>query len=78
MRTLHGSRIARQELVINLRGTFRVTFFCEAACQTGIGEGRLSKIVNGWIEPTEPERELIAQALGRDPDELFERQEVTA
>ena len=48
------------------------------ATQTGIGEGRLSKIVNGWIEPTEPERELIAQALGRDADELFARQEVTA
>jgi len=41
------------------------------ARQAGIGEGRLSKIVNGWITPTERERQAIAEALGRPAGELF-------
>ena len=38
---------------------------------TNIGEGRLSKIVNGWVEPTEPQRQAIAEALDRPVAELF-------
>lgn len=41
------------------------------AAQTGIGEGRLSRIVNGWVDPTEQQRQAIAEALGRPVAELF-------
>lgn len=44
------------------------------AAQTGIGEGRISKIVNAWIEPTQRERLAIAEALGKGADELFGHQ----
>jgi transcriptional regulator with XRE-family HTH domain len=40
---------------------------------TNIGEGRISKIVNGWQKPTEQERRAIAEALGKRVDELFGR-----
>ena len=41
------------------------------AAYTGIGEGRLSKIVNGWVDPTQQERDAIADALGKPAGELF-------
>ena len=41
------------------------------AARIGIGEGRLSKIVNGWVDPTERQRDAIADALGRPAAELF-------
>jgi hypothetical protein len=35
----------------------------------------LGRILNGVIEPTEPQRQRIAAALGRPADELFTRRE---
>jgi transcriptional regulator with XRE-family HTH domain len=37
----------------------------------GIGEARVSRIVNGWSQPTDDERKRIAEALNRDAAELF-------
>ncbi len=36
-----------------------------------IQESKLSKIVNGYIEPSKEEKERIAEALGRMKVELF-------
>jgi len=36
-----------------------------------ISDSKLSKIVNGYILPTEEEMNRLAQVLGREPEELF-------
>jgi len=36
-----------------------------------ISDSKLSKIVNGYIVPTEEEMKRLAQVLGREPEELF-------
>jgi len=41
------------------------------AKQIGIPDSKLSKIVNGYILPTEEEMNRLAQVLGREPEELF-------
>lgn len=38
---------------------------------TGIPEWRLSRIVNGWQEPTPAEQQLIANAVGVQREPLF-------
>ncbi len=43
----------------------------EVSLEIGISEVRLSKIVNGWYEPNQEEKELIARALGLLVDELW-------
>lgn len=42
------------------------------AAKSGIGEARISRIVNGWAEPSEDEQRKIAKALDRPRAELFE------
>ena len=41
------------------------------AKQAGIPDSKLSKIVNGYILPTEEEMNRLAQVLGKSQDELF-------
>ena len=41
------------------------------AKQAGISDSKLSKIVNGYILPTEEEMNRLAQVLGKDCEELF-------
>ena len=38
---------------------------CEAACQMGIRENRLSYIVRGHAQPSEREHEALEQSLGK-------------
>jgi transcriptional regulator with XRE-family HTH domain len=44
----------------------------------GIDEAYLSKIINGFREPSGALRGLIAEVLNSDPDWLFEKLHVTA
>jgi DNA-binding XRE family transcriptional regulator len=37
---------------------------------TGIHQSRISLIENGYVEPTDKEKALIAKALGFDVDEI--------
>lgn len=37
----------------------------------GIGETRMSRLVNGWSRPRREERRRIAEVLGREEDALF-------
>jgi hypothetical protein len=39
--------------------------------QIGISEARLSRIVNGWVVPTDDERSRIAVALNEHQADLF-------
>lgn len=39
---------------------------------TGIREDKISRIVQGWYQPTAAERRRIARALGRPEGSLFE------
>ena len=48
------------------------------AAQTGIGEARISRIVNGWCIPSDDERKLIAGAVGAPTTELFQAPRVIA
>jgi plasmid maintenance system antidote protein VapI len=41
------------------------------AAAIGIGEGRLSRIVNGWAMPSEDEQLRIATAVSAEPATLF-------
>ena len=41
------------------------------AKQAGIPDSKLSKIVNGYILPSEDEMNRLAHVLGREPEELF-------
>ena len=41
------------------------------AKQAGISDSKLSKIVNGYILPTEDEMNRLAQVLGKGREELF-------
>ncbi len=41
------------------------------AKQAGISDSKLSKIVNGYILPTEEEMNRLAQVLGKGREELF-------
>lgn len=43
----------------------------ELSLETTISQPRISQIKNGWARPTEKEKELIAEALGMRPDEIF-------
>jgi transcriptional regulator with XRE-family HTH domain len=43
----------------------------------GIDEAYLSKIINGFREPTGNIRGLIAEVLNSDPDWLFQKMQVT-
>lgn len=43
----------------------------EVAAEVGMDESKLSKIVNGHIEPTDDEKAAIATALGKPKDQLF-------
>lgn len=42
----------------------------------GIAESRLSKIVNGYAEPTENERRILSEELGWAEADLFPAQPV--
>lgn len=43
----------------------------------GIDEAYLSKIINGFREPSGNIRVLIAEVLNSDPDWLFQKMQVT-
>jgi len=43
----------------------------KVAKQADISDSKLSKIVNGYILPTEEEMKRLAHVLGREPEELF-------
>ena len=43
----------------------------QIAAVSGIPEARLSTLVHGWAEPRDHERNAIAAALGKLPEELF-------
>ena len=59
-------RFALHDAIRTLRYTQR-----EVAYMTGMGEGRLSGIVNGWVDPRPEERQKLASFLGRNAKELF-------
>jgi len=44
---------------------------------TGIGETRLSRIVNGWAKPRADEKDRIAGAVGMPVRALFEEERLT-
>jgi hypothetical protein len=44
----------------------------------GIDEAYLSKIINGFREPSENVRESIAEALNSDPDWLFQKIQISS
>jgi hypothetical protein len=44
----------------------------QLSVMTGIGETRLSRIVNGWIEAREDEKQRIAGAVGVPVAKLFD------
>jgi transcriptional regulator with XRE-family HTH domain len=48
----------------------------DIAREVRIFESRLSKIVNGYIEPSWDEKGRIAEVLGQKPEELFEKDEI--
>lgn len=62
---------------INKDTAFSWILFCtqtkqlDLALKTGIGQPRISMIKNGWISPTQKERDLIAEALGMKSDEIY-------
>lgn len=41
---------------------------------TNISESRLSRIIRGWIAPTENEKEIISRKLGIKQKEIFKAQ----
>ena len=43
----------------------------EVATAADLHESRMSQIVNGWREPTDAERKLLARILKRKPADLF-------
>jgi len=43
----------------------------QLAKQIGTSDSKLSKIVNGYILPTEEEMNRLAQVLGKSREELF-------
>jgi transcriptional regulator with XRE-family HTH domain len=43
----------------------------EIARKAGIHESRLSKLTNGYVEPTEREKKILSRVLQAPPDELF-------
>lgn len=57
------------ELLIAIVRHFRTQQRCSAAA--GVPTYRLSRIVNGWVRPTEVERARIAAALGESEAALF-------
>lgn len=64
-------------MVVTPRATLRDAIFrsgrsqIEIARQVGIHESRLSKIVRGWLEANDEERQILARALRTTEDELF-------
>jgi len=44
----------------------------------GIDEAHLSKIINGFREPSGNLRELIAEVLNSDPDWLFQKIQISS
>jgi transcriptional regulator with XRE-family HTH domain len=43
----------------------------QAAHAIGMDPSKLSKAINGWVQPTAEERKAIADYLGRPENELF-------
>jgi hypothetical protein len=43
----------------------------EASKALNLDPSKLSKIVNGWVEPKPNEREAIAEFLGKSENEIF-------
>lgn len=48
------------------------------AKMVGIDEAYLSRIINGFREPSDNVRELIAEVLKSDPDWLFQKIQISA
>lgn len=48
------------------------------ARMVGIDEAYLSKIINGFREPSRNIRELIAEVLNSDPDWLFQKFQINS
>ena len=40
--------------------------------ETGIRQCKISRIENGYLNPSEEERNILAEALGCKPEELFD------
>ncbi|MBI4489922.1 MAG: helix-turn-helix transcriptional regulator [Deltaproteobacteria bacterium] len=59
-------RITQLKLLIVKRRLIQA----DVAQAAGMSEGRLSRIVNGRVRPTEAERKYLAQALGMRREEL--------
>ena len=57
------------ELLIAIVRRFRTQQRCSAAA--GVQPYRLSRIINGWVQPSEEERARIARALGEPEAALF-------
>jgi hypothetical protein len=57
-----------------LKGRIIEKFGCQYdfARLVGISEDRLSKLIHGRLTPHETEKQVIAQKLGADPEELFQ------
>jgi transcriptional regulator with XRE-family HTH domain len=43
----------------------------EIARKAGIHESRLSKLANGYVDPTDDEKKSLSRVLHAPPDELF-------
>jgi transcriptional regulator with XRE-family HTH domain len=65
-----GEPVVDRSLKFKILEKFR--YQADLAQRTGIREERLSRIVNGRVNPSEVERNLIARALRVKPDELFQ------
>lgn len=50
----------------------------EIAAAADIHESRMSQIVNGWREPNDAERKVLARILKRKPAQLFPSPEAVA
>ena len=43
----------------------------DVSFETGISQSRISLIENGYVVPSEEEKKDLAEALNRDPEDLF-------
>lgn len=43
----------------------------ELAQEANINYSRLSHLINGWRQPSEKEKEVISQILGKNKNEIF-------
>ena len=50
----------------------------EIAAEAEIHSTRLSKIIRGWVTPTQAEKRLIARALRRPVQDLFQEEAVAS